>query len=306
MWQFGRAVEGITAACKALGIPITGGNVSLYNETDGNAIYPTPVLGVVGLIEDAAKILGRSFKASGDAIVLLGTTRQELGGSEYLKVTQRLVAGVPPDVDLRAETALQHFLVAVAREAIGAICARLRRRRVGGDLSGVRVQHRGRWTERESSGSRRARHLGVHIHVVLRIGLACRRLCGAGTARCPSGARKGTWRARSWKLVRPEPLGSASQSMGEVPLISRSATPRAFGTAHWKSISSSELHSVCNEDRMPTRQIECCDECRAAGRQRGTGRGGGAPRQIKKSPRPTSLGKSAACSVFSGIPRPPT
>ena len=118
MWQFGRAVEGITAACKALGIPITGGNVSLYNETDGNAIYPTPVLGVVGLIEDAAKILGRSFKASGDAIVLLGTTRQELGGSEYLKVTQRLVAGVPPDVDLRAETALQHFLVAVAREGL--------------------------------------------------------------------------------------------------------------------------------------------------------------------------------------------
>ena len=55
MWQFGRAVEGITAACKALEIPITGGNVSLYNETDGNAIYPTPVLGVVGLVEDAAQ-----------------------------------------------------------------------------------------------------------------------------------------------------------------------------------------------------------------------------------------------------------
>ena len=73
MWQFGRAVEGITAACKALEIPITGGNVSLYNETDGNAIYPTPVLGVVGLLEDARKVLGRTIKASGDAIVLLGT-----------------------------------------------------------------------------------------------------------------------------------------------------------------------------------------------------------------------------------------
>ena len=87
MWQFGRAVEGITAACKALDIPITGGNVSLYNETDGRAIYPTPVLGVVGLIEDSSKVLGRSFTGSGDAIVLLGETRHEFGGSEYLKVT---------------------------------------------------------------------------------------------------------------------------------------------------------------------------------------------------------------------------
>ena len=118
MWQFGRAVEGITAACKALEIPITGGNVSLYNETDGNAIYPTPVLGVVGLVEDARKVLGRTIKASGDAIVLLGKTRHELGGSEYLKVTERLVAGVPPDVDLGAEKALQQFLVAVAREGL--------------------------------------------------------------------------------------------------------------------------------------------------------------------------------------------
>ncbi len=118
MWQFARAVEGITAACKALELPITGGNVSLYNETDGKAIYPTPVLGVVGLIEDASRVLGRSFKASGDVVVLLGETRHELGGSEYLKVTQRLVAGVPPEVDLTAEKALQQLLVAVARECL--------------------------------------------------------------------------------------------------------------------------------------------------------------------------------------------
>ena len=118
MWQFARAVEGITAACKALDIPITGGNVSLYNETDGKAIYPTPVLGVVGLIEDASKVLGRSFKGSGDAIVLLGETRDELGGSEYLKVMQRVVAGVPPEVDLHSEKALQQLLVAAAREGL--------------------------------------------------------------------------------------------------------------------------------------------------------------------------------------------
>jgi len=118
MWQFARAVEGITAACKALDLPITGGNVSLYNETDGKAIYPTPVLGVVGLIEDASKVLGRSFKGSDDAVVLLGDTRHELGGSEYLKVTQRLVAGHPPDVDLTAEKALQQLLVAAAHESL--------------------------------------------------------------------------------------------------------------------------------------------------------------------------------------------
>jgi phosphoribosylformylglycinamidine synthase len=118
MWQFGRAVEGITAACNALGIPITGGNVSLYNETDGKAIYPTPVLGVVGLVEDASRIVGRGFKASGDPIVLLGETHHELGGSEYLKVVEHIVAGVPPEVDLSAEKALQQLLVAGVREGL--------------------------------------------------------------------------------------------------------------------------------------------------------------------------------------------
>jgi phosphoribosylformylglycinamidine synthase len=118
MWQFGRAVEGITAACKALDIPITGGNVSLYNETDGKAIYPTPVLGVVGLIADADKVLGRAFREAGDHIFLLGETRHELGGSEYLKVVHGLVRGVPPDLDLKAERALQQLLVAAAREGL--------------------------------------------------------------------------------------------------------------------------------------------------------------------------------------------
>ena len=121
MWQFGRAVEGITAACKALDIPITGGNVSLYNETDGKAIYPTPVLGVVGLIEDSNKVLGRAFRESGAAIVLLGDTRNELGASEYVKLMHRMVAGVPPDIDLAAEKALQQLLVGATRD--GLLCS---------------------------------------------------------------------------------------------------------------------------------------------------------------------------------------
>ena len=83
MWQFAKAVEGIGAACRALDVPITGGNVSLYNETDGKAIYPTPTIGVVGLLEHADRVVGRRFQESGDAIVLLGEGRGELGGSEY-------------------------------------------------------------------------------------------------------------------------------------------------------------------------------------------------------------------------------
>jgi len=118
MWQFAKAVEGISAACRALDIPITGGNVSLYNETDGRAIYPTPVLGVVGLIEDADKVLGRAFRAAGEAIVLLGETRNELGGSEYLKVAEGIERGLPPELDLNAERALQQLLIAAAREGV--------------------------------------------------------------------------------------------------------------------------------------------------------------------------------------------
>jgi phosphoribosylformylglycinamidine synthase II len=111
MWQFARAVEGIGAACRALDIPITGGNVSLYNETDGRGVLPTPVLGVVGLIEDAAMVVGRAFRSAGDVVILLGESHDELGGSEYLKVVHGLIRGVPPALDLAREAALQRLLV---------------------------------------------------------------------------------------------------------------------------------------------------------------------------------------------------
>ena len=110
MWQFARAVEGMGAACRALDIPITGGNVSLYNETDGRAVLPTPVLGVVGLIEDASRVVRRAFRARGDFIVLLGVTGDELGGSEYLKVVHGMIRGVPPSLDLTREAALHRVL----------------------------------------------------------------------------------------------------------------------------------------------------------------------------------------------------
>jgi len=118
MWQFAKAVEGIGAACRALDVPITGGNVSLYNETDGKAIYPTPVIGVVGLLEHADHVVSRRFHETGDTIVLLGTGRGELGASEYLKVVHDLVRGMPPELDLEAERALQALLVTLAAESL--------------------------------------------------------------------------------------------------------------------------------------------------------------------------------------------
>ena len=114
MWQLVESIEGIAEACRALDVPITGGNVSLYNETDGRAIYPTPILGVVGLLEDASKVLRRSFRAAGHDVILLGRSAGELGGSEYLKTVLGAVRGAPPSLDLAAEKALIALLVAAA------------------------------------------------------------------------------------------------------------------------------------------------------------------------------------------------
>ena len=118
MWQFARAVAGIGKACRALDIPITGGNVSLYNETHGQAIYPTPVLGVVGIIEKADRVLGRIFQQVGSTVLLLGAPGGELGGSEYLKMIHGLVRGIPPSLDLEAERALQRVVVAAAADGL--------------------------------------------------------------------------------------------------------------------------------------------------------------------------------------------
>jgi phosphoribosylformylglycinamidine synthase len=118
MWQFGRAVEGMGAACRALDIPITGGNVSLYNETDGRGVLPTPVIGVVGLIEDADRVVGRAFRSHGDFVVLLGETRNEFGGSEFLQLVHDQIRGVPPQLDLSREAALQRLLVEGASSGV--------------------------------------------------------------------------------------------------------------------------------------------------------------------------------------------
>jgi phosphoribosylformylglycinamidine synthase subunit PurL len=119
MWQFAEAVAGIGEACVALGTPITGGNVSLYNETAGAPILPTPVIGVVGVLEDASHVRSRVFQDAGLDIVLLGENHGELGGSAYLTTFLGTISGVPPALNLAAEGALQRFLVAEA--GLGAI-----------------------------------------------------------------------------------------------------------------------------------------------------------------------------------------
>ena len=116
MWQIGESVRGIGDACRALNTPITGGNVSLYNETEGRAIFPTPVLGVVGILEDASKIATRTFKTVGSAVVLLGDNLGEIGGSEYLATMHNTVAGRPPVLDLKHEAALQKLIVKLISE----------------------------------------------------------------------------------------------------------------------------------------------------------------------------------------------
>jgi phosphoribosylformylglycinamidine synthase len=114
MGQLVRAIAGIGEACRVLEVPITGGNVSLYNETDGKAIYPTPVIGVVGLLEDAAKAITSWFKEEGDGVFLLGETGEDLGGSELLKVVHGQVAGRPPRLDLAVEKRLYALVLEAA------------------------------------------------------------------------------------------------------------------------------------------------------------------------------------------------
>ncbi len=118
MWQFAEAVAGIGEACVALDTPITGGNVSLYNETDGKAILPTPIIGVVGLLEDASTVLTRVFPESGLDVVLLGDNPGELGGSEYQVTICGALGGVPPAINLIAERALHELMVALAAERL--------------------------------------------------------------------------------------------------------------------------------------------------------------------------------------------
>jgi phosphoribosylformylglycinamidine (FGAM) synthase-like enzyme len=110
MWQFAEACRGLKDGCLELGIPVTGGNVSLYNQTGETAILPTPVVAVLGVIDDVTRRTPSAFQASGERVFLLGETREELSGSEWAHVVHRHLGGLPPKVDLAAEKSLAELL----------------------------------------------------------------------------------------------------------------------------------------------------------------------------------------------------
>ena len=118
MWQFQQAIAGLFDACLELGIPVTGGNVSFYNQTGETAVHPTPVVGVLGVIDDVATSVGSGFAAKGEIVLLLGETRDELDGGEWAHALHGHLGGTPPRVDLAAEKALASFFVDAVRRGL--------------------------------------------------------------------------------------------------------------------------------------------------------------------------------------------
>ena len=111
-WTFHESVRGMSDACRAFEVPVISGNVSFYNESFGQPIYPTPTVGLVGVLQDASKRMTMHFKQAGDVIVLLGETADELGGSEYLSTVHGVIAGAPPAIDVAEEREIHEALLA--------------------------------------------------------------------------------------------------------------------------------------------------------------------------------------------------
>jgi phosphoribosylformylglycinamidine synthase len=152
MWQFAQVIQGMRSACLALAVPVVSGNVSFYNETDGVPIYPTPTVGMVGVIEKIDRVVTPWFKASGDIVVFLGRTREELGGSEYLKWVHGMTRGTPPWIDLKMESAVQKCCIEAIEQAVlcsahdvsdGGMAVALAECCIGGEKPlGVRIESR--------------------------------------------------------------------------------------------------------------------------------------------------------------------
>jgi phosphoribosylformylglycinamidine synthase len=118
MWQFAESTRGLADACLRLGTPVTGGNVSFYNQTGDVAINPTPVIGVLGVIDDVNTRLRSGFDSEGAGVFLLGETRAEFGGSAWANTIHDHLGGLPPRVDLTAEAALGEVLAGSAEQGL--------------------------------------------------------------------------------------------------------------------------------------------------------------------------------------------
>ena len=117
-WTFEQATDGMAKACQVLNTPVIGGNVSFYNENNGEAIYPTPMIGMVGVIDNPKHITTMDFKNENDLIILLGQNKEELGGSEYLKEIHDLEKGAPPQCDINYEKQLQDLTLALIHQGL--------------------------------------------------------------------------------------------------------------------------------------------------------------------------------------------
>jgi phosphoribosylformylglycinamidine synthase II len=117
-WQFSESIAGLGEACRILDTPVTGGNVSFYNESDVYQVYPTPVIGMIGIVEDVDDITPSTFQDEGDLVYVLGTTFAEIGGSEYLKVVHGKVAGLPPQINLLLEKRTQDAILAAIQKGL--------------------------------------------------------------------------------------------------------------------------------------------------------------------------------------------
>jgi phosphoribosylformylglycinamidine synthase len=118
MWQFAEAVRGLADGCRELGLPVTGGNVSLYNQTGDVPINPTPVIGVLGVHEDVRRRIPSGWRGDGETVLLLGETTPEFGGSAWAAVVHGHLGGTPPVVDLGAERALGELLGSLGRDGL--------------------------------------------------------------------------------------------------------------------------------------------------------------------------------------------
>ncbi|RYG70657.1 phosphoribosylformylglycinamidine synthase subunit PurL [bacterium] len=117
-WQFKRAIEGISNACTHFRLPVVSGNVSLYNETPDSVIHPSPLIGMIGVLQNVDQAMEMRFRDSGDIILLVGDSKDELGGSEYLFVEHGLEEGAPPQLDLKRELNVQRFTLAAIRRGL--------------------------------------------------------------------------------------------------------------------------------------------------------------------------------------------
>jgi len=147
-WTFHQAVSGLADGCKTLGIPVISGNVSFYNESAGEAIYPTPVVGLVGLLDSTDEICSADFKDYGDVVILVGETAHELGGSEYLNTIYKVVGGEIPQLDLELECDVQNVVRRMIRQDLvksahdcseGGIAVALAESAIAGDIGATVV-----------------------------------------------------------------------------------------------------------------------------------------------------------------------